>query len=225
MRICSRILYLIPFWMLCFGWSSPGKESGFQSEERIQMLVEMSESWQRGTPLSSSDVHSLDRESIDEALRLDWDWGRGSVTDFWLEPMRSIPEELLPNDLLSELAALGSGIETPRPSISHSAWVLLAERITYSDGEAALYFDTPVNEKGCPVGYLTGLGLLAENGSQTAITKLAERTKFRTEEGLVCAEMATRGLVVSAYRDKDPLALEAVRSFNELYIEFVQSNQ
>lgn len=189
------------------------------------MLVEMSKSWQRGSTLSSSDVHSLDRESIAEALRLDWDWGRRSVTDFWLKPMRSIPENLLPDNFLSELAALGSGVETPRPAISHSAWVLLAERIAYSDEESDLFFDTPVNEKGCPVGYLTGLGLLAENGNQTAIAKLAERAKFDTEEGLVCAELATRGLVVSAYRDKNPLALEAVRSFNELYIEFVQSNQ
>jgi len=198
-------------------------EFGGSLDVWTEKITKVSANWKQTGTVDTALIRSIDRDFLMERMRIDMESvrRRGAVSDLWLRLLEEIPQSLLPDGFLAEIASVGSGVVSRRPSISHSAWVLLAQRIVATEASPSEFFNIAVNEDGCPVGYLTALGLLAENGYKEAIARLIERSEFADIDSMVCAELAVKGLLVAAYRDENSDALRAVEEFNEAYISTV----
>ena len=132
----------------------------------------------------------------------------------WAEFLDSLPAGPSKVDFLIGLAKTQSGILPDEPNPFKSALISLANQYAVEgeqDSIVITYLKNYESPSGCEKEYVLALGVLADLGVRWAVEKLSSLTAFQTHDQQVYAKLAARGLLMSAYRDENEQALEALR--------------
>ena len=146
----------------------------------------------------------------------------------WANFLDSLPAGSSKVDFLMTLTETQSGFLPDEPNPFKSALISLAKHCAteeVKDSIVITYLKDYEISNGCEKEYVVALGILADIGIGWAVEKLCSLTAFQTHEQQVCAKLAARGLLVSAYRDEDGQALEALRQYSSSHYELHMSGQ